>query len=110
MKKILCENYCSECESFVHSLIDEVDLVNEKLRPIKCKCDEIVMPCNECLHHDKCHECPYKNVEPVAEMDELSFLKFIKAEEPEMFKAYKNGDNGWEYKDIISNLEASGEL
>jgi len=104
-KKIITENYCDECDEEIHALFDEDKFFAHKVGALKCPaCGAIVMPCNECEDHDACGDCPWRGCKPVKGMSEMSYVKYIKAEEPKLFRMFLAGDCGEFYQKIAKKV------
>lgn len=103
---ILTENYCDECDKVLHQVFDRDAFYAHKVGALICpKCGHVTMPCNECDDHDACANCPWTNADKSKVMSDEALMRYLKAHEPEVYKSFKNGDNGDYYAEVIKNIE-----
>ena len=106
-KPFINEEICAHCEEVTHNIFHTTAFWKYKEGAILCPCGEVSMPCNACGGKDadgnevNCNECPWRNTKPKKPLTDLQYLKWVKKNEPEVFKAYKEGVSGEYYKEII---------
>lgn len=109
MKKkdsILTENYCNDCDEVLNQVFDIDAFYEHKVGALICpKCGCVNMPCNECEDHDDCGNCPWANADRCVAMSDESYMRYLRAYEPETYKLFKSGEDGHYYDKIIKKIE-----
>lgn len=105
-RHILTENYCDECDEVLNQVFDYKAFRSHKVGALICpKCGHVTMPCNECEDHDGCGDCPWAKSERTVAMSDESYMRYLRAYEPEIYREIKSGDNGDYYAEIIKKIE-----
>ena len=108
MEEMITENYCDSCDGVIHAVFNAEDFYNFKVGRIRCECGTVMVPCNECLdengQHYKCSECPWKNAEIVDAMTDEDYVKWVKDNEPDMFKRFLDLSNGDYYRELAEKV------
>lgn len=109
--KMITENYCDRCDACVHAVIDFDEFAKFRSGPVRCHCGHVVMPCNECDEGRllgksfDCARCPWRNCDPMDEMTDLDYVRFIKDDDPAVFDCYLNGHCGEIYQKLAEEIE-----
>lgn len=65
------ENFCDQCGGVIESECDYDAFAKHKVGRVVCpNCGQVNKPCNECMDHSDCDNCPYESAGIVSSLDE----------------------------------------
>jgi len=107
--EMMLENYCDDCDDVLNVVVNAKDFYDFKVGRIRCKCGCVVKPCNECLdengQHYNCSKCPWEKAKIVHPMTDEEHIRWVRDNEPKLYKLFLEGKMGDHYKEVIAKIE-----